>query len=62
MDVKKVKQKLREMNDFLQSDETECDEDCENCPFWSNTDEGDFCGIGTIVNDITDMKFIKEEM
>jgi len=60
MDVELIKTKIRELYEHLDSDKTACDTKCDACPFICHTDEGDFCGIGTLVNDLTDIKFIKE--
>lgn len=70
MDTELIKTKIRELNDLLQDQEVEdvqlpCGEMlCENCPFECDDDRDDetTCGLGNIVNTITDLKFIRMEM
>ena len=65
MQTELIKQKITELWNILQIPENECgkEDDCSKCIFRVIDKKGGLtCGLGNIMNEITETKFYKEEL
>ena len=65
MQTELIKQKIKELWDVFQVPENECgkEDDCSKCIFRVIDGNGDLtCGLGNIMDEITETEFYKEEI